>query len=281
MTKVAEDRILAYVQLTPLRHCRQSGPFVMTDEQFKAMSEALEARCHTGLGPFTVMLAIVSKLDPTPAGIIANGTGSLINTGTGHFLVTNNHVYDEFRTRRAASPDIMLAMSGVDYRPFRDISHNHSVRGRDKDLDLAVLEIPVPLVVELGKMFSTWTSWPPQRPEKGMRVLVYGYPGQGRVPLSARSLGVCPLVIGRYVVSVSDRHFLLANPDDDAVTRTPDGIASLTGFGGLSGSAVYVLTSDGPPVLGGFMYESSLSMDIICAAHADHIRADGTIGGCA
>jgi len=248
----------------------------MTDEQFNVISEKFATRCHTGLGPFTVMLAIVSKADPTPAAIIANGTGSLINTGPGQFLVTNSHVYEEFQARRAASPDIMLVMSGADGRPFRDISQNHCVRGRDKDLDLAVLDIPVPLVVELGKMFSTWGSWPPRRPEKGMPVVVYGYPGQGRVPLG-NSLGVRPNVIGRYVVSVSDRHFVLANPDNDAVIRTPDGVAPLTSLGGMSGSAVYVLTSDGQMFLCGFMYESSNSMDIICVTYADHIRSDGTI----
>jgi hypothetical protein len=57
----------------------------------------------------------------------------------------------------------MLIMSGRDDAPFRNISEQHSVRGRDEELDLAVLEIPVPLVYELGKRFSTWNAWPPPR----------------------------------------------------------------------------------------------------------------------
>jgi len=222
------------------------------------------------------MLAIVGKSDPTPEGVIANGTGSLINTGPGQFLVTNEHVYQEFETRRSESQDVMLLMSGVDGRPFRDISDEHSLRSRDESLDLAVLSIPVPLVFELGKMFSTWNSWPPPRPEKEMAVVVYGYPSQGRIPLG-NNLGVRPNLIGRQVVSVSDRHFVLANPENDAVVRTPEGVAPLTSLAGMSGSAVYVLPRNGHMFLSGFMYEASNSMDIICATHADHICSDGTI----
>lgn len=192
----------------------------MTDQEFNVLSKRFRTLCETCIAPFTVMLAIADKSNPTPEGIIANGTGSLINTGPGQFLVTNNHVYEAFQSRRAASPDIMLLMSGTGGRRFLDISQIH-VRGRDKDRDLAVLDIPVPHVFRQGKLFSTWDSWPPRRPEEGMPAIIYGYPGQGRVPLGD-SLGIRPNTIGKYVASVSDRHFLLADVNSDAEIGTPE-----------------------------------------------------------
>jgi Trypsin-like peptidase domain len=253
----------------------------MTDEQLSAMSKQFAKRCETELGPSTVMLAIIRKSDLTPAAIIANGTGSLINTGARQLLVTNDHVYEAFQSRRAVSPDIMLLMSGVDGKPFHDISYDHSVRSRDKDLDLAVLDIPAPLVFKLGKKFSSWDSWPPRRPEEDMQVVVYGYPGQGRIPLDNSSLGICHSVIVKHVASVSSRHFVLANPDSDSVIRNPDGVAPLTSFGGMSGSAAYAITKERQLILAGFMYSSNDDMDIIFVTHADHIRSDGTIRECA
>ena len=55
----------------------------------------------------TVMLAI-SRGSVVPAGdVAANGSGSLIDTGTVKALVTNHHVYSYFLTL----PDCRLAVS--------------------------------------------------------------------------------------------------------------------------------------------------------------------------
>ena len=53
----------------------------MNDQEFNLLLGDLDRLCATCIAPFTVMLAI-----------IANGTGSLINTRPCQFLVTNNHV---------------------------------------------------------------------------------------------------------------------------------------------------------------------------------------------
>src|SRR5208283_975528 len=164
---------------------------------------------------------------------IANGTGSLVNTGPGQFLVTNNHVYEAFQTRRAASDSVLLLMSGRGGLGFLDISENRLV-SRDRERDPAVLEIPVSHVRLQGKLFSTWNSWPPPRPAVGMPALIYGYPGEGRVPLGD-SLGIRPLTMGRYVASVTDRHFSLADIHGDSEMRTPEGATPITNNGGISG----------------------------------------------
>ncbi|MGA8352231.1 MAG: hypothetical protein WB773_30870 [Isosphaeraceae bacterium] len=115
----------------------------MNDQEFNLLLGDLDRLCATCIAPFTVMLAI-----------IANGTGSLINTGPRQFLVTNNHVYEMFQTRRAASDSILLLMSGRGGLGFLDISENRLV-SRDRERDLAVLEIPVSHVRRQGKLFST------------------------------------------------------------------------------------------------------------------------------
>ena len=141
----------------------------------------------------------------------------------------------------------------------------HSVRGRDKDLDLAVLEIPVPLVYALGKLFSTWDSWPPRRPEAGMAAIVFGYPGQGRMPMGDR-LGVSPMIIGTQITSSNDRQFALVDTEKDSIKTSPEGVPPLTSLGGISGSGVYALPSDNELFLAGFMCESNDAMDIIYAS---------------
>ena len=70
----------------------------MTEEELRLISERLTQRLHANFERFTVMLAIIDQSDPTPQAIIANGTGSLLNTGPGQFLVTNEHVYRAFET---------------------------------------------------------------------------------------------------------------------------------------------------------------------------------------
>jgi Trypsin-like peptidase domain len=249
---------------------------ILTDEELKVVSDKLTARLLADLGRFTVMLAILDKSDQRPQAVITNATGTLINTGAGQFLVTNDHVYRAFESKRAENPGIMLIMSGVDDVPFRNISEQHVVRGRDKDLDLAVLEVPVPMVDALGRAFYTWDSWPPRRPERGMAAIVFGYPGQGRVPMDSR-LGVTPMIIGRQITSCNDLRFALVDTEQDAIKTSPEGASPLTRLGGMSGSGVYARSSAKEWFLAGFMYEVDDAMDIIYASYAAHIQADGTI----
>jgi hypothetical protein len=46
------------------------------------------------------MLVITTGNSPTANDVCANATGTLINTGKNQFLVTNHHVYAEFRSRK-------------------------------------------------------------------------------------------------------------------------------------------------------------------------------------
>ncbi len=244
----------------------------MTPHEFQALIEKY-------IDPYTVMLVIMSTRNPAATDVVTNGTGSLVYTGTKDLLITNYHVYDAFLSYRQSVPDAILAMSGVHGSRFLDIS-TADVLGRDKDLDLAVLHIPSRHVSQQGKRFAVITPWPPRRPEVGMLAILYGYPGEGRAPEGV-VLGASHICIALPVVSVSDRHFLICDENQDAHVLIPDGQTPLTNFGGISGSAVYAIPnkmSANQDAVGlcGFAYEASES-GAIFVSHADHINADGSI----
>ena len=117
----------------------------------------------------------------TAGDVAANGTGSLIDTGTVKALVTNHHVYAYFRERHAEDFRARLMMSGADDVNFLDISEAR-VLALDEGRDLAVLSVPPYLVARQGKAFFACKVWPPRRPKPGLLVFCFGYPGQGRVP---------------------------------------------------------------------------------------------------
>jgi hypothetical protein len=166
-------------------------------------------------------------------------------------------------------------MSGTGGKSFADISDVRLV-SRHAERDLAVLDVPVETVFQQGKLFSPWDSWPPPRPAVGMPAFLFGYPGQGRVPMGD-SLGIRPLTLARHVSTVNDRHFSLADDKGDSEPRTPEGATPLTDYGGISGSAVYVLTPSPSLILAGFAYQARFEWDIIYVTFASHINTDGTI----
>ncbi len=233
-------------------------------------SELLRDSFAKHMGPFTVMLAITEGADSTPTRVRNNGSGTLINTGQGRFLITNDHVYQAFQDRGGAK--LLMSVKGG----FIDIS-NMVVVDRDHDFDLAVLCVPEDLIHRHGKMFSPWPFWPPRRPENGMGAFIYGYPGLGREVLDD-SLGIRPALVGMRVASAGERHFILADVYNDIENSPPPGAKELTDLGGMSGSAVYVMPQTKDDLfLGGFMFQAN-SLGIL-VSYADRIRADGTICG--
>jgi hypothetical protein len=225
--------------------------------------------------PFSVMLAFGNKSNLKPAGIGPNGTGSLINTGLQNILITNYHVYAGLETRRADSPETVLLMSGVNNCDFVDISETPVV-ALSETYDLVVLSIPDQVVFHQGKRFRAEPSWPPCRAASGMRAYLFGYPGRGRRP-RGNKLELGTALIVTFVHSVREDHFVLVDDNCEVATFCPQGVTALTGYGGMSGSAVYVETGTDQFKLAGFMYEASTSRNIIYARHADQINADGTI----
>ena len=113
-----------------------------------------------------------------------------------------------------------------------------------------------------------------------MLAVLVGYPGEGRKVEQSGAIGASPLAAGMHVVSVSERHFVIADENQDAHVFVPEGQKPLTSFGGISGSGVYVIRRKGTNFddfwLAGFVYEEGPGHSLM-VAHADHINADGTI----
>lgn len=213
---------------------------------------------ENGLDHFTVMLALATGKSSTANDVVANGTGTLVNIGQKSLVITNHHVYNKYKLTRANDPHAKLITSGTHDTYFVDISEAECL-GTDKDLDLAVLSVPPPIVFNRGKLFLCPEKWPPPRAEKDMLAVLVGYPGEGRKVEQNGSLGASPLMAGMRVVSASERHFVIADEDQDAHVFVPQGQKPLTSFGGISGNGVYVIRRKGTSFddvwLAGFVYE--------------------------
>ena len=195
---------------------------MMTDEELEGASEKLTPRLQASFGRFTVMLAILDKSDQTPQAIIASANRVIINTGLGQFLVTNDHVYRAFESKRAANPGIMLIMSGRDDVPFRNISEQHSVRGATKASTLRCWKSPCRSSMTLGNCIPPGMRGHRRDQKPGMFAIVFGYPAQGRMPMGDR-LGVSPMIIGTQITSSNRRKFALVDTEKDSVKTSPEG----------------------------------------------------------
>lgn len=128
---------------------------------------------------FTVMLGILTTVDGSANVLTSAATGSLVDTGRKRILVTNHHVYSEFRFDKSNDPQSKLVMVTESDPFFWDISVAECI-GFDKDVDLAVLSLQPEHVTQAGRLFAQSTAWPPRRPDVGMFAITMGYPGEGR-----------------------------------------------------------------------------------------------------
>ena len=64
-----------------------------------------------GLEHFTVMLALATGKNTTANDVVANGTGTLVNSGQKPLIITNYHVYNKFKLDRASDSHAKLIMS--------------------------------------------------------------------------------------------------------------------------------------------------------------------------
>jgi hypothetical protein len=229
----------------------------------------------THFAPVTVMLAVMDKSRESPSIVVANGTGTLVDTGTSRFLVTNHHVYEVFRSQPAFSPGAALKMSGADGADFLDVSES-PILGLSEARDLAVLRVEEERVLAQGKRFISYRAWPPSRPVNGTSAYISGFPGDGRRQES-QNIRMRAALTATRVECVREDRFTLVDPNGEVGFRCPDGVDPQTGYGGMSGSAVYLSADESMFRLVGSMFEATPSMVAILATHADYINADGSI----
>ncbi|GAB4196314.1 MAG: hypothetical protein Kow00105_10450 [Phycisphaeraceae bacterium] len=248
----------------------------MNDEELKARFKTIAER----LLPHVGMLLLLPHRNAKPEDVLNNGTASFIDTGCERLLVTCSHVIDCYQKIGNANPDAVLAVTGNSGTQPVIVSDAEVISNGGKQLDLATMRLPDPdRITWGGKSYFKAEVWPPVRAQKGQVAVLAGFPGMHR-DASSRGLEVRATPICDFVTSVSERNIYLVDEDlaRVAVKHNPE-LSDLASLGGMSGSAVYVVDEDRQvPLLAGFMYEAGEGTHAsIFIAHADSIRADGTL----
>lgn len=186
----------------------------------------------------------------TAADVDNNGTASFLHLPAGKFVVTNHHVYDQFRQQRSVDPTCRIALTGTGLcRPY-DISDAELVSENER-LDLCVLKVDERVVEAMGKQFVEFRNWPPRSANDGENMIFIGFPGVRRTvesldhPENGGSIDVlrheaivlCPTKEG---TSDTGIRMAFTNPTTTIATFSAPPIGEFP-WGGMSGSLVYRL----------------------------------------
>lgn len=240
---------------------------------------------HDALGR-QVLFAAISYSGPFAWSLIreperrwlGHGTAFALDCGNGPFLVTAAHVV------RGCMTDILEYKKGVVVQ-FGDAEFDLSeaLIDIDDDQDLATLKITRQQIAQSERTVLTGSQsdWPPPPPQESKAVFFAGFPACGsyRVNSEAYSFGIYAAILR--TTAVGPRNITLhIDPDDlddfadlGLPTRGQD-MAGISGAPLLSWVNVRGVDSWR---LGGVIYESSQSLDVVFAARADFIGVDGKI----
>jgi len=221
------------------------------------------------------LFVLTNRKDPSSA--VSNGTGFLMDSAAGQFVITANHVWTAFEAARRQSPMAVLAATrgyGEECVEVRaDLADSD-----EKHLDLAILRPSHPrLLVSSSKEFYRPTLWPPSAVIAGDVVCVVGFPGSLRSPTETDiTFKLAAFVVS--VTSVSDRHIVLADERNDrhsilVEVSNPDDLD----VGGLSGAPVFAFRVSGPEFVG-IVYEGHGGVNgTLFASHAKYLGPDGVL----
>jgi hypothetical protein len=146
-------------------------------------------------------------------------------------------------------------------------------------IDLATFRLPTPDVIKsFGKVYFHAGSWPPPKVCKGELVVIVGYPGVHRRYVG-ENLQISMDVIADPVTTVLQGYFTLADEEQErTLVKVDETLGELGSFGGMSGSAAYVIAENQSPRLVGFLHEAQDSLHgQIRVSHAALVHADGQL----
>ena len=181
-------------------------------------------------------------------GKINGASGSVLQLGSGTFIVTASHVLEGYETRIQAGE--VLNWQVGDLPPFEPIPR---IAWRSRDLDIVLLRITADEARSIGPcIISAPPKWPPVTPQEGQLVLVGGYPKALRdEDIQAGSIGAGPYSAVFKVTAagegcckcVIERRDLISF---DGGPLPPPG----TDMGGLSGGPVLLVDAINHPLVG-------------------------------
>lgn len=216
---------------------------------------------------------------------VNNATVSLLRLDCGPIAVTAQHVIEAYRQLASERTDVFLSIGDVLIKnPFTRLIDE------SKRLDLVTLRLEEGELTEIGQHHERISKqayepivWPPQIPRVGDWTAFGGFPGKLRTIRSWNELEFRTWSCGsEEVTSVTDKGFKCRFDRTSWIIHDPDdvGTADFKEFGGLSGCPVFLLWhSEKLTILPlvGFVTEFGPEFDVLCVAHARHLRRDGTI----
>jgi hypothetical protein len=198
-----------------------------------------------------------------------NATGTLIETASRRFLLTAAHVVDAIR-----SGEHRWSLGGEGQLAPLD---GWEVIASNADLDLATVSPPVSFdPAELRRSFLSPEVWNPPRARVQDPAFLLGFPASLRGQRSDGVVVFRGVSLMEFVSSVSDTQFVLAPETTREVQRSAES-APLTDVGGVSGCPVFKNGENALELCG--VVKEGLGGDdaVYIAAHAEFVRADGTI----
>jgi hypothetical protein len=219
-----------------------------------------------------ILVHVVSILmTDSPEGWNAAGSGCLVQLPERAVILTAGHVVE-----RMQHEGTMTYIGGNG--PPVDIS-SWPVLGLDKIVDIATIGIPQgfdPQVIR--SRFYVPPEWPPTRAQPGNAVIMVGFPSAHRIPVDGMSVSHGALV-SDFVSSSSTLQFVTAPKDmDRKFSSMTERVDSIEATGGMSGCPMFVAGQGEKAQLRGVLKEGGSGPNaVIFGAHADFVRADGTI----
>jgi hypothetical protein len=220
---------------------------------------------------------------------VTGGTTFFLDCGEGPFGVTAGHVYEgyEAHAKAIAGPcQIGLGEAGRGGHPFDLRKH---LIGHSQSPDIATYRISPEEIARTGARIVTPTQWPPKAPKVEEGVAFVGYPGSGREIVSPLRIAFDNFHGTAFVESVSSERISCPIPREWIIPikgmRFPDSNEDTAGISGgpmfciergdiLSWRLVGVICDGGG---GDHEGEGGPFLDMVVAARADLINADGTI----
>lgn len=225
--------------------------------------------------PYVGCIFVTPGFRTLPGDIVGGATAALIDTGARRILVTCQHVLRALREQKSQNPAAILALN-LGYG-------DQTVELPDPE-QRRIDEQPSPL--DLVSFHYTGLC-SPQYPEKeylrldtanhanvepGNYVVFVGFPGTFR-KTDGCLLEIPHLAIPLVVTDVTEATIVAAADKDNREVLTD----MSDNFGGFSGSPVYVLHPQQPPLLIGFVREwSSLAGGCLMISPSRYLGRDGT-----
>ena len=263
--------------------CKERQP---TDHEAIRMlrDRGLAAALTSAAATYVMPICWIRAQDGRPL-ILGNGSAFLLDCGAGPFLVTAEHVYEEFLALREQYADTICILGNTRF----DLQARHIAS--DCAFDVATFRVAGNELEALTQgsnpksvLTGSQRSWPPNPPEVDRGVFFVGFPGDGRTMRPYRGgsivevdwVGYSALAIARGV-SETDITLIFDHDHDVDIGLRPKAPSDWA-LGGCSGAPILTFVEHKNVFswrLGGIIYESSNA--ILKASRADCLNPDGSI----